>query len=391
MKIIKYSLVLVFIIILLPSQSFADNTKEEELGKILYFDKNLSINRNQACASCHTPPTFVDPDNLKDPVNSVVSLGSIRTLNGTRNAQSAAYAAFSPFFHWDSVEGLYVGGQFWDGRANTLSEQAQGPFVNPVEMGMPNKRAVLERIADEDNPNKKKYKKLFKKVYKVDIDDDGAFDNETYVNAVYALMADAIAAFEKTGTFNQFSSKFDYFLAGMAELTPEEQFGLEVFNGKAQCNACHVSDPLVAPDGSVMPPMFTDFTYDNIGIPKSQNPLIVDAPVDLGLGGREDIKARNSDGSEEGKHKVMSLRNIGATPPYGHNGFFATLEDITHFYNTRDVEAWPAPEVPQNLNVTELGDLRLTPEEEAAVVAFMKTLTDGYGPPLNDFAFPPFP
>ena len=89
---------------------------------------------------------------------------------------------------------------------------------------------------------------------------------------------------------------------------------------------------------------------------------------------------------EWGKHKVPTLRNVDKRPDpsfvkaYGHNGFFKSLEEIVHFYNTRDVEKWPAPEVEDNVNRDELGNLGLTPEEEAAIVAFMKTLTDGYTP-----------
>lgn len=368
-----------------------DGSQKERLGELLYFDRDLSINKNQACASCHTPPNFVDPANVADPANSVVSLGSDRALHGGRNSPSAAYAAFSPFFHWDPVAGLYVGGQFWDGRATTLTEQAKGPFLNPVEMAMPSKKSVLERIADNNNVNYKQYKRLFDNVYDVDIKEASQSQNQIYIDAVYEMMADAIAAFEKTGIFNKFSSKFDYFLAGKTNLTGQELRGFGLFNGKAKCNACHASDALVAPDGNVMPPLFTDFTYDNIGIPKSTNPLIADDPIDFGLGGRADIAARDPSGAELGKHKVMSLRNIAVTPPYGHNGFFATLEEVVHFYNTRDIEPWPAPEVAQNVNTDELGDLGLTAEEEADVVAFLKTLTDGFGPPLNNFAFPPIP
>ena len=106
------------------------------------------------------------------------------------------------------------------------------------------------------------------------------------------------------------------------------------------------------------------------------------------------IAAKDPLGLQLGKHKVMSLRNIELTPPYAHNGVFATLEEIVHFYNTRDalglcvdnndpgfaVTCWPAPEVPQNVNVDELGDLKLTTVQEADIVAFLKTLTDGWGP-----------
>ena len=165
------------------------------------------------------------------------------------------------------------------------------------------------------------------------------------------------------------------------------------------CAACHVADwtpaatnvvvPSWAPAGMV-PPVFTDFTFDNLGVPKSEHKLLVDAPVDLGLG----PIVGNTD--ENGKFKVMTLRNIGLTKPYAHNGFFKNLKDITHFYNTRDVkpecpgpyteaealaaDCWPPPEVSENVNTDELGDLGLTPDEEAAIVAFLKTLSDGYMP-----------
>jgi cytochrome c peroxidase len=376
------------------SGGISEITSKERLGQLLYFDQDLSIYKNQACASCHFPPAFVDPANAADPANNVVSLGSDVTLNGGRNAPSAGYAAFSPFFHWDPVEGLYVGGQFWDGRANTLADQAKGPFLNPVEMAMPSKDFVLKRIASHRNSNRAEYEILWEQVYGVRLKQLRDPESDVEVNALYDMVADAIAAFEKTRFFSPFTSKFDYYLAGEAELTDQELNGLALFEGKAQCNACHPSEPLMAPGGGMMPPLFTDYTYDNIGVPKSENPLIVDNPVDLGLGGRPDIAAKDPEGAEIGKHKVMSLRNIAATPPYAHNGYFATLEDVVHFYNTRDVAdaGWPAPEVTQNVNTDELGNLGLTAEEEAAIVAFLKTLTDGYSDkPIYDFPSLPFP
>jgi len=375
------------------SEKSNSSGSKADLGALLYFDDNLSINRNQSCATCHTPPHFVDPTNIADPVNSVVSLGSDVSLNGGRNAPSAAYAAFSPFFHWNAVEGLYVGGQFWDGRANTLTDQAKGPFLNPVEMAMPSKASVLDRLTERLNPNREQYNKLFRKIYNVSLRKLDTDEDVIAVNAVYDMMADAIAAFEKTRKFNPFSSKFDYYLAGQAQLSDSEQRGLVLFEGKAGCSACHTSEPLISPDGNMMPPLFTDFTYDNIGIPKSTHPMLVDNPVDLGLGGRPEIAATDPTGQEKGKFKVMSLRNIAVTPPYGHNGFFPTLEDIVHFYNTRDLPeaGWAAAEVPETVNDTELGNLGLTAQEEAELVAFMKTLTDGYAAPMTSFAFPNFP
>lgn len=192
---------------------------------------------------------------------------------------------------------------------------------------------------------------------------------------------------------------------------------MKLFNGKAKCNGCHLSEPRLTADGKgIIPPLFTDFTYDNLGIPV--NPRIAElhggpVPVDYGLGGRPDIAAVDplmlDDGdkvstAQAGKFKVMSLRNIALTPPYGHNGCFATLAEIMHFYNTRDVLAacamqarpevgancWPAPEVALNVNHDELGNLHLNRHQEAELAAFLKTLTDGFGQPL-EIALPPAP
>lgn len=152
----------------------------------------------------------------------------------------------------------------------------------------------------------------------------------------------------------------------------------------------------------MLPPLFTDFTYDNIGLPR--NVKIPNNPEpDLGLGGRYDIAQADPEGLETGKHKVMSLRNIALTPPYGHNGVLATLEQVVHFYNTRDTlgmvadnkslsfgkTGWPEPEVAENVNHDELGNLGLTAEEEKAVVAFLKTLTDDYQRWGHDKNVPP--
>ncbi|MFV2059147.1 MAG: cytochrome-c peroxidase [Gammaproteobacteria bacterium] len=363
-----------------------------QLGELLYFDTDLSLNKNQSCASCHTPKGFADPKNAADPKNSVVSDGSVPGLHGGRNAPSSAYAAFTPIFHWTSHMAMYMGGQFWDGRSATLTDQAQGPFLNPVEMAMPSKGAVLMAIGSEDNKNNSKYTKLFLSVYDITLENFLSIDNTTYVNAAYVNVADAIAAFEKSKHMSEFSSKYDHFLAGNTTLSTIEKKGMDLFNGKAKCSNCHTSKLLTAVDGSDMPPLFANYTYHNIGIPKSTNPLIANDPIDNGLGGRADIAANDPDGAQLGKHKVVTLRNIALTAPYGHNGYFASLKDIVHFYNTRDVGDWAAPEVSKNMmKMGMIGDLGLTSEEEAAVVAFMETLTDGFDMPLNSFPFPPFP
>ena len=168
---------------------------------------------------------------------------------------------------------------------------------------------------------------------------------------------------------------------------------MELFEGKAMCSLCHLSSP-----DEQDPPLFTDFTFDNLGVPKNpDNPFyemdVIFNPdgadwIDYGLGAFLETRPEYADMAEDnmGKHKVPTLRNVDKRPSsnfhkaYMHNGVFKSLEEVVHFYNTRDVEDWPAPEVAENVNTDELGDLGLTAEEEAAIVAFMKTLSDGYDP-----------
>jgi cytochrome c peroxidase len=325
---------------------------EQQLGKHLYFDVHLSNPVGQACASCHLPKAgFADPDQ-----ELPVSEGAIPGRFGGRNSPSAAYAAFSPLFGLDPKTGLYVGGQFWDGRAANLVEQAKGPFLNPVEMNN-TKEGVINAVRNSH------YAWLFKVVY--------GFNSLDNVDTAYDLVAKAIASFEQTVHFNRFTSKYDFYLKGLVKLTAKEKRGLNLFNGKGNCAACH---PSTSADGRT-PPLFTDFTYDNLGVPPNMEfPLFSMEPSpypDLGLG-----KTVN-DPNQNGKFKVMSLRNIAMTAPYSHNGYFKTLKEIVHFYNTRDIPGlWPAPDVPETVNHTELGNLGLTSQEEDDIVAFMMTLSD---------------
>jgi len=335
-----------------------------ELGKLLYFDEQLSEPPGQSCASCHSPDAgFADPDS-----DLPVSRGATPSLVGNRNTPTAAYAVFSPDFHFDEDEDLYVGGQFWDGRAVDLADQAKGPFLNPIEMANPSKAAVIEKIAASS------YAALFERVY-----GEGVFAD---VEAAYDRMAEAIAAFEGSAELNRFSSKYDYYLRGEATLTEQELRGLDLFESETagNCAACHPSSP--EPDGSL--PLFTDFTYDNLGVPANADNPFYDMPamfnpdgaayIDLGLG------PIVGDSTQDGKFKVPTLRNIALTSPYMHNGVFATLDEVVRFYNTRDTESWDPPEVTANVNVDELGDLGLTDQEVEDIVVFMETLTDGYEP-----------
>lgn len=336
-----------------------------ELGKKLYFDTNLSTPPGQACASCHLPGAgFADPDR-----ELPVSRGVHPDRFGDRNTPTASYALFSPAFHFDEEEGLYVGGQFWDGRAATLEEQAKGPFLNPVEMANTDAVAVVDKVRSA--------------AYAADFDalfGAGSLDD---VEPAYERIAAAIGAFERTELFRPFSSKYDAHLAGKAKLTAQELHGLKLFDAedKGNCAACHPSQ--AGENGQ--PPLFTDFTYDNLGVPaNAQSPFYTQparfnpkgrAAIDVGLG------KTTGRAEDKGKFKVSTLRNIAATPPYMHNGIFKTLREVVDFYNTRDTRRdWGAPEVPENVNTEELGNLGLSNDEVDAIVAFMRTLTDGYAP-----------
>jgi cytochrome c peroxidase len=394
-------------------------TPIEELGKSIFFDENLSINKNQSCASCHGPEAgWTGPESDTNAGGAVYG-GSIAGRFGDRKPPSAAYATLSPIFYMDK-RGLFTGGNFWDGRAtgeklgNPAADQAQGPFLNPVEQALPESACVVYYVCNPVIPGD--YPVSFVNVWGAEICNitwpgdvetvcvtEGAAvalspSDRTKSGMAYDQIALSIAAYEDSLEVNAFTSKFDYTKMGSVKLSKLEQEGFALFKGKGKCRLCHLSNG--------KDPLFTDFTFDNLGIPQNpENPAGV-APdfVDTGLGGF----LKNAGYSEEvyeeewGKHKVPTLRNVDLRPDnafvkaYGHNGYFKSLEGIVHFYNTRDVkptcpgayteeealaeDCWPSPEVAENVNNDELGDLGLTPEEEAAIVAFLKTLSDGYQP-----------
>ncbi len=377
----------------------------EQLGKELFFD-NISDPPWMACAECHAPETGWTGPVAGINKHGAVYRGAVPVRFGNRKPPSSAYATQSPVFHFDENEGLFVGGNFWDGRAtgerlgNPAADQALGPYLNPVEQNNPSKQAVCEHVADS------KYAQLFEEVW-----GPGSLDCSLEgVEAMYDQVGLSVAAYENSSEVNQYSSKFDLYMMGKVELTEQEAWGMELFNdeNKANCAACHPA------------PLFTDFTYDNIGAPKNpENPfyemdeVFLDdgSPinpegrdwVDAGLGGFLETRPEWADKASEnrGKHKVPTLRNVdkrfgdGFPKAYAHNGYFMSLNSIVHFYNTRDAKAvcpdpfttekdaladdcWPVPEVPENVNTGELGNLGLTPEEEDAIVAFLSTLSDGF-------------
>jgi len=393
-------------------------TPIEELGKAIFFDENLSVNQNQSCASCHDPSVgWTGPISDTNALGAVYE-GSIAGRFGDRKPPSAAYATLSPIFYQDK-KGLFVGGNFWDGRAtgevlgNPAADQALGPFLNPVEQALLDSACVVYRVCNPVVPVN--YPVSFEEVWgagacaitwPADVEISCSMEGETValsdadrakVNEAYGSIGLSIAAYEASSDVNAFTSKYDYTFDGMAKLSKEEQRGFALFQGKGKCKLCH-------PNGKDA--LFTDFTFDNLGIPQNpENPAGV-APdfVDPGLGGFLMNAGYPADVymAEWGKQKVPTLRNVDLRPnaafvkAYGHNGYFKSLEGIVHFYNTRDIlptcpgayteaqalaaDCWPAPEVPGTVNLDELGNLGLTPAEEAAIVAFLKTLSDGYIP-----------
>jgi cytochrome c peroxidase len=343
-------------------------TPKEQLGKSLFFDQNLSLNSNQSCATCHAPGVgWTGPDEAIN-AHGAVYEGSIPGAFGDRKPPAAAYAGDSPVLYYDGAK--WVGGMFWDGRAtgwtlgDPLAEQAKGPFLNPKEQAIPDAATLVAKVQASS------YAGLFAEQC------PGADTTE-----LYNCIGRAIAAYERSSEVSKFTSKYDYWLKGQARLTGQEQWGLALFRGKGKCAACHVE------------PLFTDFTYDNLGVPKNlENPATIADPTwaDPGLGGF--LKGAGFPesvwGAEWGKQKVPTLRNVDLRPfnkfvkAYSHNGYFKSLEEIVHFYNTRDVPGagWPAPEVAANVNKVEMGNLGLNHGEELAIVAFLKTLSDGYQP-----------
>jgi cytochrome c peroxidase len=267
-----------------------------------------------------------------------------------------------------------------------------------VEQNNASKEAVLIQVA------KSKYAELWEVVWGEPV----SYSTPEDVELNYDRIGLAIAEYEASTEVNSFTSKFDYYLQGLIDLTAEEELGMQLFNDeeKGKCSLCHISEP--GENGE--PPLFTDFTFDNLGTPKNpDNPFykmdeillpngdpinpLGEAWIDYGLGGflanhsNPDWQAMADENM--GKHKVPTLRNVdkrpgnGFTKAYMHNGVFKSLKEVVHFYNTRDVGMWPPPEVAENVNTEELGDLGLTDEEEDAIVAFMGTLSDGYKLPKN--------
>ncbi len=432
------------------------------LGKTEIYDVNLSPAENIACATCHIPYTgfrgatsIFNATTASQPGGTAITNATPPEPNyrfSARNPQTYAYAPYSGILHYNATQNSFYGGNFWDARAtgitldNPAAEQAEGPPLNPVEMGDIDSACVVWKASQSG------YASLIETIWgpqsfaitwpsnvatvcampgpapannpfpvKLSTVDRG-ISNSTFQHMVLSM-----ASYEASSDISPFSSKFDAYLAGNAQLTSEEQAGYALFNGKAGCNQCHLSgtaeNTLNTQAATDVAPLFSDFTENNIGLPKNlalpyyceskpdqygytANPMGL-AYVDLGFGGflngtgaapnPNTLQWKQLAPQFNGMFQTATLRNVDKRPyptfvkEYMHNGYLKSLKEVVHFYNTSQalprcaqgspgekVTCWPPPEYPATLNTTQLGNLGLTGEEEDEIVAFLQTLTDGF-------------
>lgn len=411
------------------------------LGKVMLYDRNLSVNGTVACATCHLPQVgFTSEGNIFNQT-TVADPGAVGMRISARKPMSYGYAPFAPILQFRPSTGDFIGGNFWDGRAtglvtgNPAADQALGPPLNPVEMAKPDAACVVYSLSQSQ------YRFLFESVWgaqsfniawpantqklcgrPASVQSGTVLNLSTadrdQVNNTFNNFGRAIASYESGTDVSPFTSKFDYYLKGQVSLTPTELQGFQLFKGRGKCDQCHTS--------SGDKPRFTDFTFTNEGIPKNWDIafLYEDRPDTFGFvanptgpsytdGGLGAILAGPTNPNPAwaqyapkfmGTFQTATLRNVAKKPfqftsfvkDFMHNGYFKDLKIVVHWYNTASAlprcpaslgtaiggpvgkTCWPAPEVPQNVNRTQMGNLGLTSAEEDAIVAFMKTLTDGF-------------
>jgi cytochrome c peroxidase len=447
---------------------------ETTLGGLLLYDKTLSVKSNEACAFCHMPETgFTGPVSSLNRTTTSYP-GSIRSRFGNRKPQSYTYATLAPILHYNATQKNFYGGSFWDGRAtgtrldNPPAEQAQGPPDNPLEMGFTDFACFVYRASRAPYSSLAEAvwgSQIFAIQWPADTESvcgkpGGNYDpNHPTVHlskvdrgraqTAYDQLTLSIAQYEAHPPVNRFSSKFDYYLAGdkRAQLSPDELRGWELFRTKANCNSCHLdgtqnngptpgpgsSKPAApAPNGTEpvvtnLEPLFTDFTFANLGVPRNSGlPFLLESQPDpygftanpdglnyhdgglgaflQGASGSPNRQWTQYAGTFVGAVQTPTLRNVDLRPglpshafvkAYMHNGYFKSLKEVVHFYNTRDkyqvrpgqtcagkrlnIDCFPPPDVGENLDTT-IGDLQLTDHEEDQLVDFLETLTDGYNP-----------
>jgi cytochrome c peroxidase len=351
-----------------------ESPSKAQLGSLMFSDPNLSSPAGQACADCHLARVaFRDPESSR-----ATSMGVVPGRFGLRNAPSAMYASYVPPLQRRD-DHRWIGGLFWDGRAGTLEDQASGPLLNPLEMNNPDKATVVSAV------RRASYAPAFRELFGAHALDD--------VDTAFAHVTEALAAFQQTPRFAPFSSKYDHYLAGEATLSDAEQRGLAIFEdpGRGNCAGCHPNRP----EANGAAPMFTDFSYANLGVPRYSNNKFYVQPPPMNPDGERYIDhglmQTVGDSAQDGKFRVPTLRNIARTPPYGHNGYFENLPFLIDFLNTRDVGsqavgtcsrasasarcAWPGPEVAATID-RRVGHLGLSDQDVADLVAFLTTLSD---------------
>lgn len=352
------------------------------IGELIFHDPLLSASGKQSCASCHSPEHAHAAPN-----DRAVQLGGPQLDQpGTRAVPSLRYLAATPDFSDDDT-GKAAGGFNHDGSADTLAAQAERPLLAANEMANQTRKAVVEKL------RRAKYAGDFRRVFGRSSLDD--------VDAAFATLGHALERYQREAPeFQPFDSKYDAWLAGKAELTASERRGLKLFNDpkKGNCAACHPSER--SDDGSA--PLFTDFTYDALGVPRNATIAANADPAhyDLGLC-RAGRAGRAAAERECGKFKVPTLRNVGTRKAFFHNGHIGTLREAVAFYVRRDTHPaeWypraaddtvlrfddlPAP-MRTNVNRDEAPYDRkpgqrpaLSDAEIDDVVSFLHTLTDGY-------------
>jgi cytochrome c peroxidase len=389
------------------------------LGESLFSDSNLSFSRTQSCSSCHNPEqAFIDT--RANGVGTAVSLCHDDISLGHRNAPTISYAQFSPNFTGTNANNAR-GGQFWDGRASNLSTQAEGPPLNPLEMGMLNKADVVARLQENSD-----YVEAFKSYF-----GDSLFDD---TEIAYTAMAESLAEFEQSDAISPFDSKFDRSLEGTYTMTAAEQRGMNLyFSNGTNCTRCHsttgrrgganqrgiargrggnrggVRDggrggagapPPNGLGGDRLPAVvagteiFTNFRYFNNGTPSNTtlNSFLQSVGqqtefLSTGDQGLFDNPLLNANDNNRGHFKVPTLRNIAVTAPYMHNGVFQNLNTVLAFYdhqggnqqranNPETGTAWAAAETPNTVDRRRLQMRNLNNNDIDNLECFLRTLTD---------------
>ena len=365
-----------------------DVARVTELGRALFFDAKLSASGTVACATCHSPDAAYGPPNG----SPIQTAGRNSREAGLRAVPSLRYRQsippFTEHFHDnedDSLDQGPAGGFTWDGRAQSSHDQARLPLLSPLEMANDSEESVVAKVEGAA------YAEEFRKAFGAQVFADRAL--------AFKGVQFALEVFQQSpADFYPFSSKFDAFLRGTAELSEQERRGLDLFNAeeKGNCASCHQTAVM----GGALP-ILSDFGFIAIGVPRNASiPANSDRTYfDLGLCGplRTDFSDR---GDYCGLFRTPSLRNAGIRKTFFHNGAMDTLEKVVEFYVQRDTnpEKWYSKrangqvnlfdDLPanyrENLNVDPPFDRKrgdkpaMDASEIKDVVAFLNTLTDGY-------------